>query len=115
MSSDSNQSSSTTDQQQFMQVVDDRATGDGTKLAAGKVAAEQAHQVQHGLDSKHLATAAEVVAQVMGGGVRPFVAQLSKSYEGPIVHIKEGLAFQKLPRSRSWCIRSVISFPMSMP
>ena len=98
MSNENNQGSSSTDQQQFQQIIHDSAISDGSKLVeAGKVAAEHTEKVQqaHGLETKQLVSAAMEVVQVMGPDMRSFVAQLGKSYQGPIVHVKDGLAFQQ--------------------
>lgn len=94
--SDTN-SSQGADQQQFMAVVDGQAGGAAkttvAKEEAGK-AQDAATQHTHGLESKQLVAAAMEVAQVLGQGVRPFIAQVGRVYEGPIVHVKDGLAFQ---------------------
>jgi len=93
----SDNSSHGADQQQFIAVVDGQGGSPvkttGAKGEEGK-AQDAATQHAHGLESKQLVAAAMEVAQVLGPSVRPFIAQIGRVYEGPIVHVKDGLAFQ---------------------
>lgn len=94
--SDSNNNQGS-DQQQFMVVNDSPVSSAkviGAKDDPGKVQDTAAQHV-YGLESKQLVAAAMEVAQVLGPSVRPFIAQAGRVYDGPIVHIKDGLAFQQ--------------------